>query len=294
MANIELSPYEDQIRGFDSGAATSGSSLQSTTRRVRFATGSQSVTPEPAEPGHHDTNDHRRAFASTALLPPAADGSGWERYTPSPSQASSNMPPGSHLVFGQIALDPVAAPCNLSQTSSSIPSVDLDNISLKGIPKRSFVQECALREGFKDRGSSESKVPRNPFGSDFDNIWEHYYKRGKISGSAPNTRMNVPVGPPNSDQTWAPFIDPYTQSPEHPNGFTDPERTRTCCEAALEGMKRSIDIVNRPKGGWLMCIDVAKPILDALPDFPDLRKEYNRFKKEGEEALEGSISGQFR
>lgn len=178
---------------------------------------------------------------------------------------------------------------------SSILPVDFNNMSLKGIPTYLLVEECAYREGCKDRGNSESKVLPNPFPRDFDDIWKDSYKRGKNSRTEPKTHTNVPCDAPNPDQTWDPFIDPYTQGPEHPNGSIDPERTRLCCNWALEGMERSINVVNsRQIGSVNMCIDVGQPILDALSDFPDLLTKYNRLKREGEEALEGSISGQFR
>ena len=158
------------------------------------------------------------------------------------------------------------------------------------IPQESAVQEFAFRRGQQDRGNTRDRVPPNQFGAQYDLIWDTFYKKGKQSNADAIVLADNPPSPSHPNFGWAPLVNVYTQSLEHPRGNYDAEFSRNVCQSALDGMEMLIHRVCRRRDQWdkYVC-DVPRPVVEALPNFPDLLGRYENLRRIAHEALGGGL-----
>lgn len=168
-----------------------------------------------------------------------------------------------------------------ASSMSQVPSAS----SLTGIPPLLAVQELAYRQGQKDHGVFQDRVPASPFAKQFDQVWSEFYALGKACGGKPISPSNVDSSSGHQNFPWPILINPYTQDLEHPNGSIDAEYARKMCIMALNCMAALIGMVCRRQGEWQKTIcDVPAQIRHALMGFEDLRNRYETLKRDAKEA----------
>jgi hypothetical protein len=171
-------------------------------------------------------------------------------------------------------------------TMSQVPKAS----SLTGIPPLLAVQELAYRQGQKDHGVSQDRLPASPFAKQFDQVWSEFYALGKACGGKPISTSNVDSSSGHQNFPWPILINPYTQDLEHPNGSIDAEYARKMCIMALSCMAALIGMVCRRQGEWQKTIcDVPFQIKHALMGFEDLRNRYETLQRDAEEARRGGL-----
>lgn len=234
---------------------------ESPIRRVDY--GARSIYQSPG----HQTNYSPQAFPrrdSQAML-----------YTGSSSQPVHSSP--SKSMYGS----PSKASSISTRSRLSIHMPQLSNGSkhaqtMKDVPEYLAVQEFAYRQGQTDRSSPRERIPANPFDSKFDELWKAFYQQGKYSAIPAKILPHAPPSPVGPNYDWSPLIDPYTQTPENPEGIFRLEYSRQVIEGSLNAMRSLIhNILMHGKQWEKIVADIPAPMVSALQHFPDLAYQYH-------------------
>lgn len=173
----------------------------------------------------------------------------------------------------------------------SIPKAD-PQPSMVGIPEEQAVQEYAFRAGQADHGVDREVLPASLFAAEYDELWLEFYVLGRTSRFQPATTAKAATTSPApaglQNFTFTPFINPWTQSLEKPEGTVDIEWVRRQCQASLNCMAALIGKVCKRQPGWkrLAC-DVPEPAKKVIMAMSDLRAQYEALQEDAKVALAG-------
>ncbi|KAF2737889.1 hypothetical protein EJ04DRAFT_574360 [Polyplosphaeria fusca] len=220
---------------------------------------------------------HQRARSSASVA----------QYTASSAQAS-NYSTGYSSVYGSNYGSP--------KHTQSRPN-HLETLAF--VPEACFVEEYAARKGYEDKHKADDRISANPYQNNrtLDQVWAHQYEQGRESVRDPKSLAPPSTGLDYSKPapTWPALINPYTQTPETPNGVYDAAYTTSALTSALAAMSESIKhILKRQHQHGPYSVDIPAPMIAALDDFPHLKHQYSVLKDKASIARTGRVPDGFQ